>query len=903
MILLVTWCCCFIKKHLLFQFLMDLGIPDIKSLNISDQQSSSPSPGDAEYSYLSIERPDSGGTHTVRSISILVNHFRITFNPETAIMHYQVGIRRKMSYKTRFIKKPVSKDDQRKIKDKMFSDFPDIFPTHTSCYDGEKNIYSVNTLPTGEFEVNLSDGEENKMRSYTVTLKLLNVLKLSKLVEYLSGTILYNPRDILQAMDVVMKENPSRHRVSVGRSSYSREFKRDDDLHCGVAAFKGFQQSIKPTAQGLALCLDYSVMPFRKRISVLDFLQEHVWGFKELLTGNSGRNELKLLRRPVTKALRHLKVTVIHRATKQKFTIAGLSDFNARDLSFAIEDPEGKHPPREIGLVSYFREKYNKEITYKDIPCLDLGKNNRKNYVPMEFCILAEGQRYPKDDLDKNARQLLKNISLAQPKQRKNVICEMLRAEDGPCGGDFIRTFGIGVDQNMTSLEGRVIEPPELKFNTPAGSINSVRVDNEKCRWSLAGKSLVEGRSVEQWALIDFSSRDRSNKLNAEFFIRNLRGRLSNLGISMKEPLVHYTTDMHVFSNISSLHELLHGLVGEAHRKSNDPLQIIICVMAGKHQGYKNLKWVSETQIGVVTQCCLSSHANKGDDQFFANLALKINAKLGGSNVELIERLPGFADADHVMIVGADVNHPGSLNTQCPSIAAVVATVNWPAANRYSARVSPQENRKEKILSFGGMCLDLIKSYTRVNKVKPNKIVVFRDGVSEGQFNMVANEELRDLKRAIYEDDYQPTITLVVAQKRHQTRLFLEDERDGGSSGNVPPGTVVDTIIVHASEFDFYLCSHFGSLGTSRPTHYHVIHDENHFTSDKLQKLIYHLCFTFARCTKPVALVTPVYYADLVAYRGRLFQEAVKSTSPSAASFDEKFYKLHHQLENQMFFV
>ncbi|KAK3009951.1 hypothetical protein RJ639_011394 [Escallonia herrerae] len=536
--------------------------------------------------------------------------------------------------------------------------------------------------------------------------------------------------------------------------------------------------------------------------------KEHVWGFKELLTGNCGTNELKLLRRPVTKALRHLKVTVIHRATKQKFTIARLSDFNARDLSFAIEDLEGKHPPREVGLVSYFREKYNKEITYKDIPCLDLGKNNRKNYVPMKFCILAEGQRYPKDDLDKNARQLLKKISLAQPKQRKNMICEMLRAEDRPCGGDFIHTFGIGVDQNMTSPEGHVIGPPELKFNTPAGSINN---------------------------------------LNAEFFIRNLRGRLSNLGISMKEPLVHYSTDMHVFSNISSLHQLLHGLVGEARRKSNDPLHIIICVMAGKHQGYKNLKWVSETHIGVMTQCCLSSHANKGDDQFFANLALKINAKLGGSNVELIERLPGFEDADHVMIVGADVNHPCSLNTQCPSIAAVVATVNWPIANRYSARVFPQENRREKILSFGVVCLDLIKSYTRVNKVKPNKIVVFRDGVSEGQYNMVANEELRDLKKAIYEDDYQPTITLVVAQKRHQTRLFLEDERDGGSSGNVPPGTVVDTIIVHASEFDFYLCSHFG--------------------------------------------------------RGRLFQEAVKSTSPSAASFDEKFYKLHHQLENQMFFV
>ena len=31
-----------------------------------------------------------------------------------------------------------------------------------------------------------------------------------------------------------------------------------------------------------------------------------------------------------------------------------------------------------------------------------------------------------------------------------------------------------------------------------------------------------------------------------------------------------------------------------------------------------------------------------------------------------------------------------------------------------------------------------------------------------------------------------------------------------GPSGNVPPGTTVDSGITHPSEFDFYLCSHAG---------------------------------------------------------------------------------------------
>ncbi|KAL6546237.1 Protein argonaute-2 [Orobanche minor] len=306
-----------------------------------------------------------------------------------------------------------------------------------------------------------------------------------------------------------------------------------------------------------------------------------------------------------------------------------------------------------------------------------------------------------------------------------------------------------------------------------------------------------------------------------------------------------------------------------------------------------------------------------GDEQFLGNLCLKINAKLGGSNVELIQTLPHFDEEDHVMFIGADVNHPVSKKSTTPSIAAVVSTVNWPAVNRYAARVCPQDHRTEKILEFGSMCRDLVNTYFQLNKVRPKKIVVFRDGVSEGQFDMVLNEELFDLKNAICSDTYQPTITLVVAQKRHQTRLFLENVRDGGPTGNVPPGTVVDTKIVHPFEFDFYLCSHYGRIGTSKAVRYCVLWDENSFTSDQLQKLVYNLCFTFARSTRPVSLVPPVYYADLVAYRGRIFEEAAKEFqtrsfppyagksvfSSNSNTVDRSFYNLHPDLQNIMFFV
>lgn len=482
--------------------------------------------------------------------------------------------------------------------------------------------------------------------------------------------------------------------------------------------------------------------------------------------------------------------------------------------------------------------------------------------------------------------------------------------------GGVIQNFGMEVDKTMTAVSGRIIGPPSLKIRNPKGKIITIKLDREKCHWNLLGKSMVEGKPVECWAILDLTDSQRNRpKLRTDDFIRGLILKYKNLGIDMGQPDLRESSSMQKLANSDFVCDLLEKINAKVYKRCERRLQFLLCVMNCKDPGYKNLKWISETKVGLVTQCCLSGLANDGKDQYLTNLALKINAKLGGSNVELSGSLPHFEGDEHVMFIGADVNHPAARDMISPSIVAVVGTVNWPAANRYAARVFPQNHRKEQIVNFGETCLELVGCYQRQNGVKPTSIVIFRDGVSEGQFEMVLNEELQDLKRSFKHSNYSPTVTLIVAQKRHQTRLF----REGPEKGNVFPGTVVDTVVTHPFEFDFYLCSHNGSLGTSKPTHYHVLWDEHTFTSDELQKLIYDLCFTFARCTKPVSLVPPVYYADLAAYRGRLYHEAKigmqspdSAPSPSSsmgcsslsstASIEQDF-RLHANVENMMFFV
>ncbi|XP_068320368.1 protein argonaute 2-like [Pyrus communis] len=883
-------------------------VPAMQSIAISGQTPPSSSLEKAS-NHVPVKRPDRGGMIAIRTARLRANHFNLKFNPESIIMHYDVDVKPEHPAKNgRPVK--MSKSELAAIRKQLSTDDPLNFPLLSTAYDGEKNIFSAVSLPTGSFKVEVPEEEGTRFSSYILTIKLAKELQLCKLKEYLSGQLLDIPRNILQSMDLVMKENPTRRMIAFGRNFYPTESHPNDDLGYGVAAFRGFQHGLKLTSQGPTLCLDYSVLAFHKRMSVIDFLQQQIRGFT--------LNNFQSYRRDVEDVLKGLQVNVTHRRTKQKYLIKGLTDRNAGDITFDAVDMDGQSPPTKVRLLDYFRDKYE-EIRYKNIPCLDLGKNGRRNDTPMEFCVLVEGQRYPKEYLGKEAAIMLKNISLPSPRDRQNRIYDMVRSNDGPCGGGIIQNFGFEVNQNMTPVTGRVIGPPELKLGASDGKVvTKVTVDREKCQWNLVGKRVVEGKPIMHWAVLDFSSHDRYG-LDPNQFIPKLIARCNKLGIRMEEPLLYEPTSMRPFSSVQMLRQLLEKVNEKAKKEGKGYLQLLVCVMAKRDPGYKYLKWIAETQIGIVTQCCLSNMANKANDQYLANLALKINAKLGGSNVELIDRLPLLGGAGHVMFVGADVNHPAARNTTSPSIAAVVATVNWPAANRYAARVRPQYHRKEKIINFGDMCLELVQTYERLNKAKPNQIVIFRDGVSEGQFDMVLNEELLDLKLALASIKYNPTITLIVAQKRHHTRLFLENPRDGGSTGNISPGTVVDNTIVHPFEFDFYLCSHYGALGTSKPTHYHVLWDEHRFTSDQLQKLIYDLCFTFARCTKPVSLVPPVYYADLVAYRGRLYFESTEGQSPasvssassssstysrlSVSSLDERFCKLHVELENIMFFV
>ena len=259
-------------------------------------------------------------------------------------------------------------------------------------------------------------------------------------------------------------------------------------------------------------------------------------------------------------------------------------------------------------------------------------------------------------------------------------------------------------------------------------------------------------------------------------------------------------------------------------------MQFIFCVLPDtKKTLYGEIKRVGDNVIGVATQCVQSKFVQNPKPHVISNICMKINAKLGGINHIICKDAQALVFKESVIVFGADVTHPQAGDRVSPSIAAVVASVDLQASS-YTAIAHAQATKKNKpskkcetveiIEKLDEIVKELLVRYYKRTKCKPRKILFYRDGVSEGQFEQVYMYELRAIQKACMDlpGNYRPGITLVVVQKRHHARFFCADVKDrSGKAGNIPAGTAVDRGVVHPYEFDFYLCSHFGIQVRNQP--------------------------------------------------------------------------------------
>jgi hypothetical protein len=122
------------------------------------------------------------------------------------------------------------------------------------------------------------------------------------------------------------------------------------------------------------------------------------------------------------------------------------------------------------------------------------------------------------------------------------------------------------------------------------------------------------------------------------------------------------------------------------------------------------------------------------------------------------------------MVIGADVSHPapGAGSGEAASFAAITVSAD-PLFARYWAEVQTNGNRVEMVTTsniekhFQPMAKNWMQRVGRGQP--PERVLYIRDGVSEGQYAAVLEEEVRDFKEAFTKMGCKtiPKFTVVIA--------------------------------------------------------------------------------------------------------------------------------------------
>ncbi|KAJ1421365.1 hypothetical protein B484DRAFT_399504 [Ochromonadaceae sp. CCMP2298] len=386
--------------------------------------------------------------------------------------------------------------------------------------------------------------------------------------------------------------------------------------------------------------------------------------------------------------------------------------------------------------------------------------------------------------------------------------------------------------------------------------------------------------------------------------------------------------------------------------------RLVLVVLQRPDACYYNSIKATADPLLLPSQCVKwDTLVSKKKSRFEIGLILKINPKMGGVNCTLAGRAPPSAPAAPpargvsasvdsevevfqnpplstipqlnalTMLMGIDVSHPTPGSGES-SVLGVVGSVDgmWGQYRGYACVCKPGV---EPVIELGEAVFELLTAFAEANGGStPRHIIVYRDGVSDGQFDLTVQTELAAIEDALDLKGYPQgsvKIAFIVCQKRHHTRLVFqhagergeyqnpcvglcvdargfEQEAGAGAAAGIGAGTGAGAItgidgsgrgggrgdrgrdpglqtycIVGANLCEFYLTSAAAILGTSKPARYILLYDSIGLTLSEIQLLTFWLCHLYCRSTRSVSLATPAYYAHHLAKRGRALLQAGKS--------------------------
>ncbi|XP_058985798.1 protein argonaute-2 isoform X2 [Musca domestica] len=745
-----------------------------------------------------------------------------------------------------------------------------------AAFDGKKSCYTPKRLSSPiNCTVKVSDSNSRTIEFQVEIKETLDCeVDLNSLRTYHNDSVSDKPMRALQALYVILSESNHEKGLRVGRAFFCRPIK-PHDLGDGYEAWTGLFEAVILGDQPF-LNVDITHKSFPCESSLIDYLKNQKIGLGQDLRKN----------KQVQSYLRGINIVYqppeSFKIFARKYKVLNIGN-SASQLHFINGDG------LQMTVAEYFKSR-GYSLKYPNLSCVEVGSTAHSIYLPMELCKIAGGQVLNRKDESTQVRNMIRSAATST-NVRKRKIMDMLQCFNLNAS-KIVQSFGIKIDLNFIKVPIRVLPSPIIEYlNGQTVNVNRGAWMMDKQQFLICTKPQAGKQVGHKWAIIYQSGIEY---IHLDNFKKSVLKKAKDLNMHLENTaeIMEYTDIYNTLLNLA---------------KSDYAL---VFVVLGR-TAYYHIKQVADLKVGVLTQCIQDKTVKKipQSPPIISNLLLGVNGKLNGTNHKILldnddDMKDLMAPIKNVMFMGADVTHPSPDQPHIPSVVGVTASHD-PIGACYNMQYRLQQSTKEDIEDMESITNRHLEFYFQFMKTYPTHIIYYRDGVSDGQFPIIQRVELSAIQRACRKMGCDAKLTCIIAVKRHHTRFFpMKQQRGERDLNNVEPGTVVDQMITHPREVQFFMVSHQSIQSTAKPTRYNVILNESNFDIDLLQQLTYNLCHLFPRCNRSVSYPAPVYLAHVAAFRARVYLEGTKTFSEVLGEeYEKRLIQPRLMERNPMFFI
>ena len=384
----------------------------------------------------------------------------------------------------------------------------------------------------------------------------------------------------------------------------------------------------------------------------------------------------------------------------------------------------------ELTINQYFKRQHSIQLAIPQSWVLNCGSFDKPVWIPPELCHVVQLQPFRHLLSDSQTAAMIKMAARPPAENARRIVGAGLRvlgiSQDGRNAG--LTKFGISVDPNMITVPARKLMRPTINYSESSKSKTASA--QMRASWNLADRKFVKAGKVRKWGALlvagaPFSAQDRTELIE----------EMKKLGMApgdprpLRAPIADPRDERSVDDGLKAIFE-------DVAAQQEQPDFLLVVLPYKSTLIYNRCKFLADTRYGVQTVSVVAANTGKGS-QFWANVAMKINLKCGGTNHTIPQNqlrflVPKDAKLPPTMVIGIDVSHPSVDSVKnAPSIAAVVASVDkqyahWPS----SMKTNPP--RQEMVDKLAEMVAERVHYFVKVNGKAPVNVLIYRDGRQEG---------------------------------------------------------------------------------------------------------------------------------------------------------------------------